>query len=79
MTSQSLSMKRKRHKLLFLAFLVAPKAVKCGVKMVTKALTTVCGVECRDGYIKVQMKSRGIVPFISAKHDYVFFIINLKF
>ena len=48
------------------------QAVERCIKMVTKASAAVCGAERRDGYIKVQMKSRGIMPFFNAKSDYVF-------
>ena len=47
------------------------QAVERCVKMVTEASTAVCGAERRDGYIKVQMASRGTVPFFNTKRDYV--------
>ena len=48
------------------------QAVERCTKMVTKASAAVCGAERRDGYLKVQMKSRGIMPFFNTKSDYVF-------
>ena len=45
--------------------------VRC-IKMVTEASAAVCGAERRDEYIKVKMKSRGIMPFFNTKSDYVF-------
>ena len=47
-------------------------AVECCIKMVTEASAAARGAERRDGYIKVQMKSRGIMPFFITKSDYVF-------
>ena len=47
------------------------QAVERCVKIVTEASGAVCGVDRRDGYIKVQLESRGLMPFFNTKRDYV--------
>lgn len=47
------------------------QAVERCVKTVTKASGAVCGADRRDGYIKVQLESRGLMPFFHTKRDYV--------
>ena len=47
------------------------QAVERCVKMVTEASGAVCGADRRDGYIKVQLESRGLMPFFHTKRDYV--------
>ena len=47
------------------------QAVERCVKMVTEASGAVCGADRRDGNIKVQLESRGLMPFFHTKRDYV--------
>ena len=47
------------------------QAVERCVKTVTEAYGAVCGVDQQNGYIKVQLESRGLMPFFNTKRDYV--------
>ena len=46
------------------------QAVERGIKLVTEASTVVTGQEERDGFIRVKMHSRDIMPMFNTKKDY---------
>jgi hypothetical protein len=46
------------------------QAVERCVKLVTEASAAVCGADARDGFIRVRLASRQIMPFFNTKADY---------
>ena len=46
------------------------QAIERCVKLVTEASSTVCGVKSRDGFIRVRLESRKIMPRFESKCDY---------
>lgn len=46
------------------------QAVERCVKLVTEAASSVCGVRARDGFIRVRLESREIMPYFNTKSDY---------
>jgi hypothetical protein len=46
------------------------QAVERCVKLVTEASAAVCGVNARDGFIRVRLESRQIMPYFNTKSQY---------
>ena len=46
------------------------QAVERCVKLVTEASSAVCGVKARDGFIRVRLESRKIMPYFNTKSQY---------
>jgi len=46
------------------------QAVERCVKLVTESAKAVCGVKARDGFIRVRLESRKIMPVFNTKAQY---------
>ena len=46
------------------------QSVEQCVKLVTAALAAVCGVKARDGFIRVRLESRQLMPNFNTKAEY---------
>jgi len=46
------------------------QAVERCVKLVTEAAAAVCGAKARDGFIRVRLESRKIMPYFNTKSEY---------
>jgi len=46
------------------------QAVERCVKLVTEASSAVCGASARDGFIRVRLESRGLMPSFNTKREY---------
>lgn len=46
------------------------QAVERSVKPVTEASSAVCGFKGRDGFIRIRLESRQIMPYFNTKSDY---------
>ena len=54
----------------FLKYPFHTPAVERCVTLVTEACSSVCGVKARDGFIRVRLESRQIMPSFGSKCDY---------
>jgi len=54
----------------FLRYPCHTQAVERAVKLITEALASVCGEKARDGFIRVRLESRTIMPYFNTKEDY---------
>ena len=46
------------------------QTVERTVKLVTDSFSSVCGEKARDGFIRVRLESRKIMPYFNTKADY---------
>jgi len=46
------------------------QAVERCVKLITEASASVCGEKARNGFIRVRLESRKIMPYFNTKADY---------
>jgi hypothetical protein len=56
----------------FPKYLCHTQAVERCVKLVTEASAAVCGMQARDGFIRVRLQSREVMPYFNTKADYRF-------